>query len=292
VKLLKVIGGQMAAGSPVLVAMLPAAWWRMVAGRSGTRDGDRFTAWFGLTVFGFFCVVGMFGKLLPHWTSVGWWGGSVALASVVVRETDAGSRRWLKLRNAGIALAAAMSLLLYASIAFPIAPAAHAGVAAVAGKIRSRTGLLPEPRPFRPEYDIANDLFGWDEAAGKVALLIDTMPRPSNTFVFCHRFFAVSQLLVYLPDGTEATAMRNRSSQYSIWFDDAAREGWDALFVDENHSFVGPERYAHMFERVDPQCDEIVTARRGYPSHILRVYRCYGYRPGKAGEGPPVHARR
>jgi hypothetical protein len=103
------------------------------------------------------------------------------------------------------------------------------------------------------------------------------MPDPDRTFVFCHRFFTASQLGVHLPPGTEVTSLSGRKSQYLVWFSPVGHTGWDALYVDDGRSFKGPERYADLFERVDPEPVEVEALRDGELAHAFRVYRCYGF---------------
>ena len=49
--------------------------------------------------------------------------------------------------------------------------------------------------------------------------------------------------------------------------------------MDENHQFVGPDAYSRLFDSVDYEAIEITTERDGLPSHVLHVYRCYGFKP-------------
>jgi hypothetical protein len=278
-KLLKVVGGQMAVGSPVLAGMLPVAWFQMLGGKGNRPDGDRYVAWFGVVVFGFFCAIGLFGKMLPHWTAVGWWAGALGIAAVVVRRLDDESTKWRRWFSSGVVTAGLMSATLYGAVAFPLAPVLHERVSALSKRYGEHCRLLPDPGPFKPEYDLANDVFGWKESAVRIDGIRMGMPNPGRTFIATHKFFSLSQLLVYMPESIHGTSLRERLSQYSLWFDQEQHRGWDALFVDENHQFVGPGRYSERFERVDQSPVEITTSRHGFPSHILRVYRCYGYKP-------------
>jgi hypothetical protein len=71
--------------------------------------------------------------------------------------------------------------------------------------------------------------------------------------------------------------MQNSPNQYQLWFDPVEHRGWDALFVDDNSYFQGPEKYLPRFEGVDPSPEEIVVMRGDSVAHTFRVYRYSGF---------------
>jgi len=289
-KLANVIGGQMAAASPVLAVLLVIALVRLLRGRGTGKTADRYVALSCLVVALFFAFFGAVGKILPHWPAVGWWPGALAVAVVTVRALDAGSVRWRRWAwTAGI-LAALMSAVVYLAAAVPVTGRLYDAARTAAEKINGRFPSIPVPGPFKPEYDLSNDVHGWPESARQVENIMAAMPMPGRTFVFCHRFYATSQLGVHLSPGVVATTLRRRPSQYMLWFEPAEYRGWDALFVDENHDFRGPDQYASLFEKVDSEPVRFETLRGGKPSHIFHVYRCYGF-AGRVEGGREPSAR-
>jgi hypothetical protein len=282
------VGGQLAAGSPVLFVLLIAAWvalWRgsVWGAKRGedSREADAFVLWTSLPVFVFFCGMGLFGKILPHWPAIGWWTGALAVAVAWVRAEDAGgvaARRWGRSARVGLKIAAAMGMAMCATVALPVCAWVSDGLHRATTALHARCAAIPVLPPYIPKYDVTNDVYGWDQVGAHVNGVRAAMPRPGQTFVFTHFFLALSQMGVHLDAGTHATTLRLRPNQFWLWHSPAEHVGWDALFVDEDHAFQGPERYAALFERVDPTPAEIITRRGGFPSHIVRVYRCYGFK--------------
>jgi 4-amino-4-deoxy-L-arabinose transferase-like glycosyltransferase len=282
------IGGQLAAGSPVLFVLLVVAGfalWRrsgpLAARDEETREADRFVLWTSLPIFALFGGIGLFGKVLPHWPAIGWWTGALAVAVAWTRAEDAGgarARRWSRAARVGLRIAAVMVALTFLTTALPVAALAHDGLHRASVALHRRFPGIPALPPYVPKFDVTNDVHGWDEAGARVSEIRAAMPNPDRTFVHCHLFLALSQLLVHMDPATHGASLRQRPTQYRVWFDPAKHVGWDALFVDEDHSSQGPGTYAAFFERVDPTPVEIVTRRWGFPSHILRVYRCYGFK--------------
>jgi hypothetical protein len=133
--------------------------------------------------------------------------------------------------------------------------------------------------PFETGFDPANDLFGWPSIARQVENIRMRMPHPNMTFVFGHRFHTTSQLAVYLAPDTVATSLYHRYSQYRLWFAAEKHTGWDALFiVDRKRHRERARRYLPLFDRMDPQPEEIEVLRNGRPAHELRVYKFYGFK--------------
>jgi hypothetical protein len=275
----KVVGAQLVAASPVVFGLLVAAVWAVIR-RRPVSEQDRFLIWTSIPVFALFCAMGTVGDILPHWTYAGWWSGSLLVAVVAVRAWDAGGVRARRWRRWGIAAAVTggfMVILLYLGISVPIVEPLHEWSRSAALELQERFPSVQDPGPYRSEYDLSNDLYGWEEAADEVEALWQQMPDPQRTFVFAHRFYTVSQLGIYFPPELEFTSMQNSPNQYQLWFDPVAHRGWDALFVDDNSYFQGPEKYLPRFEGVDPSPKEIVIRRGDSVAHTFRVYRYSGF---------------
>jgi hypothetical protein len=278
------LGGQLAAASPMVLLLFLAACLWVWRARAAT-EADRFLVWTSLPVFAIFCGIGMTGRILPHWPAVGWWAGSLLLASVSVRnsestESPAVARRWKV--GAGLAAAVAWLMLLgtYSAIAYPVVAHAYPSLRRASLALHQWIPLVQPMEEFQPQFDITNDMYGWDQSARAVEGVRAGMPDPSRTFVCTHRFYTVSQIGAHLPSGVICTSMEDSANQYNLWFDPARYRGWDAVFVEDNHYPGRWERegYASLFERVTREPVVVEIYRRGVLAHEQRIYRCQGFK--------------
>ncbi len=281
--LLKAVGGQLAAGSPILFVMLIVAALGVVARGRNAAKPDRFALAACLPVFLFFILIGLFGDILPHWPAVGWYGGALALAAALARAAAKGgavAARWNRWTRIGAWTALAMNALMIVAIAVPVVPPLYRGARSVSLALHRRIPSLRPLRPYQPKFDITNDLYGWDETARQIEALRAAMPNPDRTFVVCHRFFLSSLIGAHLRPDTVVATFDHRPNQYRLWFDPAAHAGWDALFVDYHARWhQGPERYRPQFERLDPDPPaRIEIQRRGETVHVFDVFRYYGFK--------------
>ena len=281
--LLEAIGGQLAAGSPVLFVMLAIATVAVVSKLPRAEKANRFALCASLPVFAFFILIGLFGKMLPHWPAVSWFGGALLLAAALIRaETldSANTMRWRRWARGGVVTALVLNGLMIAVITLPILPPLYRGARAVSLKLHERIPAIRPMPEYQSKFDITNDLYGWDEAARQVEALRAAMPNPDRTFVFCHRFYLTSLIGARMPPDTVLTSLGHRQNQYRLWFDPATHQGWDALFVDYHARWhQGPERYRDRFDRLaaDPP-SRLEIQRRGETVHVFDVYRYYGYK--------------
>lgn len=285
-KVFESIGGQMGAVSPILFVLLVLSFIDMLRTRP-VSESDRFVVWTSLPVFVFFCGIGLFGKVLPHWPAVGLWTGSIALSVTILRKLGAGGKvaaRWRGWLLAGAVLAAAALLLVYTAIAVPVIENLYNEARNASIILSEKTSLIKPIKPFEASTDITNSLYGWDKAGRRVEEIRSTMPNPEKTFVFCHKFYTTSQLWPYLDPGTEATTLSSRPSQYLLWFNPSAHEDWDALFVDIERWRKGGQKYAPLFKDVDPEYITLNIFRsKNHLAHRFFIYKCYGFK-GKAEE--------
>ena len=279
---LTAIGGQFAAWSPLIFALLIASFVTVLR-KSSKSDSECFALWISLPVFAFFIFIGFFGKVLPHWTSPGWWGGSLLLAAVTLSKTAAGgavAARWRRAAIAAAAVGLLMTIGIYAALFQPFVKPVYTLLRSASLELSRRLPAVEPLPPYEAKFDVTNELFGWRAAAEEVRAALQRMPRQRHTFIFSHRFFTVSQLAVHLPPETVVTTLGRRIDQYRIWFNPAAHLGWDALFVDVDRRRQGPDRYSPLFERVDPAPQVITVTRNGERIREIRLYRYYGYRGG------------
>ena len=282
-KFLAAIGGQFGVWSPIIFGLLIAAVIFLLRQKKMT-DADIFCVWTSVPIFVFFCLIGLSSKVLPHWTAAGWWTGSIAVASVVVRRLSAPETSAIKWRRWSLAAAVtglAMSSLLYAALFWPIAAPVYTWARNLSLSLNRSFSFIEPLKPFEPGFDISNDLFGWQQIAARVEAIRAVMPRPQQTFIFCHRFYMASQLGVYLSPDTAVTTLGKRYDQYRLWFSATGHTGWDALFVvDSKRSRTRALRYRSLFTEMDPDPWPITVLRQGRPAHELVVYRFFGYKGG------------
>ena len=278
---LAAIGGQLAAWSPLIFGLLIAAG--VVLARQKKMSGsDRFVIWTSIPIFALFCLAGLTTKILPHWTTAGWWTGSIAVVAVVLKKIaspNPSARRWRRWTAAAAVTGFFMSALLYLALFLPVAETAYNKARDFSIKLNQKFPAVKTLKPFEPRNDISNELFGWPEIAKKVEAIRSRMPRPEKTFVFSHRFFMASQIGVYLQPDTVAASLHRKFDQYHLWFAAPKHTGWDALLVvDRRRHIKRAQRYRPLFDKMDPQPASIQILRNGRLAQDLMVYTYYGFR--------------
>ena len=280
------VGGQFAAWSPLIFGLLIDAGI-VIARQKKLSSSDRFVIWTGIPIFVFFCLAGLTTKILPHWTTVGWWTGSIAVVTVVLQKVSPQSpsaRRWRRWTIASAATGFLLSALLYLALFVPMTQPAYSWAREVSLKLNRQFPAVEPLKPFEPRNDISNDLFGWPEIAARVEAIRAGMPHPEKTFVFSHRFFKASQIGVYLHPDTVVTSLHRKFDQYHLWFAAPEHSGWDALFVvDHRRHLKRAERYQPLFEKMDPRFEPIQILRHGQLAQNIVVYKYYGFK-GKFAE--------
>jgi hypothetical protein len=280
-KFLLAIGGQFGVWSPIIFGLLIAAVIVLLKNPK-MSDADGFVVWTSIPIFIFFCLAGITSKILPHWTSVGWWTGAIATSVVVSRKIsiqNTSAKRWRRWTAAAAVTGAAMSALLYIVLFWPVVAPVYTWARDISLRLNRNFSAVEPLKPYETGFDISNDLFGWEQIADRMEFIRAQMPRPEQTFIFCHRFHTASQLSVYLSPQTRATSLHHKFDQYRLWFSADAHAGWDALFiVDQKRHHNRALRYLPLFDRMDPQPIPIRIFRDGRPAHHLAVYKYYGFK--------------
>jgi 4-amino-4-deoxy-L-arabinose transferase-like glycosyltransferase len=280
-KLLTAIGGQLAAWSPIIFGLLIAVFIAIIR-QPKISAADRFAVWTSIPIFVFFCLTGLTSRILPHWTSVGWWTGSLAAMAVIVQKTPGqtpAARRWRRWSAAAAVTGFGMTCLLYVVLFLPVVRPVYNWARDVSLSLNQTFPAVKPLDPFETGFDISNELFGWPEIARQVETIRAQMPRPATTFVFGHRFYSTSQLSVYLQPSTVATVLHHSYNQYRLWFAAGEHVGWDALFiVDQKRHQKRAARYRPLFRDMDPQPIEIRIFRNGRLAQEIEVYRYFGFK--------------
>jgi hypothetical protein len=280
-KFLVAIGGQLGAWSPVIFGLLIAAITVQVFQKK-ISDADRLIAWTSIPIFIFFCLAGLTSKILPHWTSVGWWTGSIAVAVVVLRKIsrqNPSAKRWRHWTATAVLTGSAMTALLYMVLFLPVVVPVYNWTRNVSLSLNRQFPAVKPLKPYETGFDISNELFGWQDIAHQVETIRTQMPHPATTFVFGHRFHSASQLAVYLEPTTIATTLYHKYNQYRLWFAAEEHVGWDALFIVEHKRHQErAERYRTLFNKMDPQPIETRILRNGRLAQKLEVYKYFGFK--------------
>ncbi|MBW2408907.1 MAG: glycosyltransferase family 39 protein [Deltaproteobacteria bacterium] len=279
--LLEFVGGQLGVWSPLIFVFLIIVYLSILRDRE-VGESDRFALWTSLPVFVFFGAMSSLGKTLPHWPSVGWWTGSLAVAAVTLRRVSQKHRhavRWRRWWMAAAGVGLLMTAIIHVGMLYPIVGPFYSAARNASLKIHQHLPMIQPLKPFRIKYDITNELYGWNEIAIEVEKLQAQMPRPDRTFIFTHKFYTASQLGVYLKTHTIATTLSRRFDQYRLWFSAENHRDWDALFIDEDRFEKGPQRYRALFKRVDPEPIQIKAYRDDRNlAREVKVYRFYGFK--------------
>ena len=265
-------GGQIGLASPILFFMLAIATYKAVIpsdpersegesrdpradGRASSsahgvpstpalcasaRDDVRFVlAIVAITSFGFFIYSALRQRVEPNWPAPAYIPAIVLLAT-----TPWGSRgrKWL---NAGIVVAAAMSVLIYGQ-----------GVAPV----------LPIP----PRKDPIGRAFGWRE----VTFQADSVARAASaethatTWLGGDRYQEAAELAFHSPEHpvTFATNLSGRPNQYDLWprFADRAKPGDNLVLVLDDSDEGNPH------EAIRALAPHFAEARRGALASLRR----------------------
>ncbi len=278
-KFLTAIGGQLGAWSPIIFGLLIAVFIVIIR-QPKISEADRFAVWTSVPLFVFFCLMGLTSKILPHWTSVGWWTGSIAVAMVIMQKIQIGpsTKHWRRWSAAASVTGFVMTALLYMVLFQPIVGPVYNWARDFSLSLNQKFPAVKPLAPFEPGFDISNELFGWPEIARQVETIRAQMPHPATTFVFGHRFHSTSQLSVYLQPATVATTLHHKYNQYRLWFAAEDHVGWDALFVvDHKRHQERAGRYRSLFRKMDPQPLEIRILRKGRLAQQIEVYRYFGF---------------
>jgi 4-amino-4-deoxy-L-arabinose transferase-like glycosyltransferase len=280
-KFLTAVGGQFGAWSPLIFGLLAAVFIALIRQRK-ISAADRFAVWTSIPVFVFFCLAGLTSQILPHWTSMGWWTGSIAVTAVILQKTAGAktvAKNWRRWSIAALVTGFTMSALLYFVLFLPVVSPVYNWARDISLNLNQKFPTLKPLKPFEPGFDISNELFGWPEIARQVEAIRARMPHPATTFVFAHRFHPASQMAVYLEPNTVATTLHHRYNQYRLWFAPEKHIGWDALFIiDQKRHQKRAERYQPLFNRLEPAPTEIIIYRNGRLAQKFQVYQYYGYK--------------
>lgn len=255
---LRLFGAQVGLVTPLLLAMLGAAVWEALRAR---RDPLRMTlALIASVTWLFFVASALRAAVEPNWQAPAYLSAIVLASSLPA---------WSQTRfRATLALAAAVTLLVYVHAAAPFVP-------------------------VNPALDPTEAGFGWDALATRVDAARAAGPRGITTWVAGERYQEASELAYHLADHpvTFVIDVNGRPNQYDLWpsFAERARRGDRLVLV--LGLYTSPESdpvitvLAPHFERVTLR--EVVALRRGRIVRALRrIWVLDGWR-GSWSSGTP-----
>ena len=252
-------GGQAGLASPILFVLLAIATGRSLRRRAG--DTHFVLATVAAVSFVFFISSAIRQRVEPNWPAPAY------IPAIVLLATASSKRIGKKWFDAGVVLAAAMSILIYAQAVEP---------------------FLPIP----PAKDPIARAFGWHD----LAMAADSMARDAaasthtTTWLGGDRYQEAAELAVQLPSHpqTFATNLSGRPNQYDLWpgFPNVAHQGDNlVLALDESnqlHAAIG----ALLPYFTGARRGELVVLRRGTGAITTRrLWLLVGWRVG----WPVVH---
>ncbi len=250
-------GGQAGLVSPILFVLMGIVVWRSL-GRAAA-DTARVLGVVAAVTFVFFVYSAIRQRVEPNWPAPAY------VPAIVLLALAPWTRAWDSWLRAGVLLAAAMSVAIYAQ------------------------GLRPL-LPLAPARDPVARAFGWKD----LALATDSTARAArastnaNVWLGADRYQEAAELAFQSPEHptTFATNLSGRANQYDLWprFADVARRG-DALVLvvdesDEPHAAIA--RLTPYFTTVER--GPLVVLRRGAGEiGRRRVWTLVGWRGGWPG---------
>jgi 4-amino-4-deoxy-L-arabinose transferase-like glycosyltransferase len=247
-------GGQAGLASPILFVMLAIATARALRRRA--RDTEFLIAVAATVSFGFFVYSAIRQRVEPNWPAPAY---IPAIALLAATRWQRAGERWL---SAGVALAAAMSALIY---------------------VQAITPVLPLPAPKDP----IGRAFGWRELASTADSVAREASRKTGTTTWLggDRYQEAAELALWNPTHptTFATNLSGRRNQYDLWpkFPDVARAGDNLLLVlddsDEPHAAV---KALSPYFTATRQGDRVLLRRGDAVIATRRIWLLFGWHSG------------
>jgi hypothetical protein len=235
-------GGQAGLASPILFVMLAMA---VVAGIRWSGSVRFVLAMVAAVTFGFFLYSSLRRRVEPNWPAPMY---IPAIALLAATPRSARGKKWL---DAGIALAAVMSLIIYLQGIFPI---------------------LPIP----PQKDPIGRAYGWRELTMRVdtAARIASGETHSTTWLGGDRYQEASELALHWPTHppTFALNLAGRPNEYDLWpqYPAVARPGDNLLLVLDESDVPHQAIVVLAAYFTEARRGELVTLSRGHGAITTR----------------------
>jgi hypothetical protein len=136
----------------------------------------------------------------------------------------------------------------------------------------------------------ATELGGWRELGSKTYTLVQTMPNPSQTFIFGLDYQTASELAFYTPANPKTVSINRwtRPNVYDYWWQDENLMGRDAIGVT-NDGVSHLQLLNQVFDHVDPPVKLDIfrpsvwssdAGAQKMPVQTFFLYRAYGFKGG------------
>ena len=254
------LGTQAMLLSPFIFIMLLMAWSGGGAARRRKAANFTYLHWMSATTFIVFLLLSLHVRVYGNWAAPAYVTAVILLAALYSPGRVAPRSRSSWFWNFSVFFAYVCTIPLLVQLVYPV---------------------LPLPLKFDR---IARETTGWKQLGKQVEQVLQSMPRPKETFIFGLRYQQASELAFYMPGQPETVSINKwaRPNVYDYWFNDAMLRGKDAVGIYEWQGMA--PRLARLFTRVDPP-REIHTFRVSpwfgrQIVHTLYVIRCYGFKGG------------
>ncbi len=196
-------------------------------------------------------------KVEGNWAVDAYPSGLILTAAVLVRCWEGGG-----VKRVWAGASAVLALLLAVTALFP-------------GLLYSAGVKFPKAADDR-----TNELYGWRQMAGRVAL--EKAAMGGDPFVFGINYRMPSEAAFYLPGRpqTYALFLNYKASEYMFWEDQKALKGRDAIFLNDTDNQDHFDDLRAVFTRIEPQTPLLVSRNPPYTQAIrtVQIVRCYGFR--------------
>jgi undecaprenyl-diphosphatase len=263
------IGSQAGLLTPLAFAMVCAGWiWAARRWKLQIPWIYHYLLWTSLPMILGFALLSFHTRVYGNWPCAGYLTSTVLAAAVWSYPTDRqdrqpkGKPRW-QWRLTWISASLLTAIVLF-HVLVPILP-------------------IPAEKD-RTLYEIR----GWKALGVQVANAMQSMPDPSNTFLFGLRYQIASELAFYVPGQPYTVSINrwNRPNVYDYWWQDKDLIGKDAVGVLRDGD--SRKRLQEVFTRVDPP-EPYYLYHRGSgkdtdgtakPVKTLYLYRCFEFKGG------------
>jgi 4-amino-4-deoxy-L-arabinose transferase-like glycosyltransferase len=246
------LGGQIVYYSPIMWGIM--LYLAFSLGKRVLRDRDDTLAipfWLSVPPLIFFMYITLWTEdSEPHWTSLAY----LMLFSAWGWYYVNGSRLFQRLTQASLALAGVTVAVFYTQMLVPFLPV------------------------DKPEYDISNYLYGWDEAEQAIRREYDMLPQDKR-FILTRHYLLGGQLSYAMQEDAPVYVLSRKTDQYDFFEDNQPPLGGNAVYVADTRFPQSPQRY-YRFERCEPP-SKLDIYRDGNWARAFYLYRCYDFQGEK-----------
>jgi undecaprenyl-diphosphatase len=254
------LGTQLLLLSPLVFLLLLSVWLsRSTRSRLQPADAS-FLISMSATTFVVFFLLSFHVRIYGNWPAAGYLSGIVLLAAVYSPGRAGAVPRTTRLWNIAVGTAYLLTVPILIQLLYPVLP-------------------------LSINLDrIARETTGWDKLGLRVDQVVNSMPRPEETFIFGLRYQESSELAFYMPGQPETVSINKwaRPNVYDYWFDDAMLLGKDGVGVYEWKGMA--QHLSTLFDRIDsPEEINLYRISPWFGKQLVQtlyLIRGYGFKGG------------